>query len=78
MKYVLILMLTTGGPGGEPRGITTAEFDDFNACNTALTAFRQKVDPSRGSAAGGVKAGVQGVCVEKATPARPAPPAPQK
>ena len=63
MKYILIIMLGTTGVNWEPRGVTTAEFDDYAACQDAAAKFQSRIiadTPPR--------AVIIGICVPKGTP----------
>ena len=63
MKFILIIMLGTTGENWDPRGVATAEFDDFAACEAAATKFQSRI-----SAGTPPRAGIIGICMPKGTP----------
>ena len=63
MKYILLIMLGTTGANWEPRGITTAEFDDYVACEAAAAKFQSRITADTPP-----RAGIIGICMPKGTP----------
>ena len=63
MKYILLLMLGTTGANWEPRGVTTAEFDDYAACEAAAAKFQARITGDTPP-----RAGIIGICMPKGTP----------